>query len=92
MSECCGCTPSSRKIVDIEDFRTRVSEIIEKIRPGLQMDGGDITLIDVNDSGEVQVSLTGACSTCPHAQMTLKMGIEYALKEEVPEVSAVIAV
>ena len=80
------------KIEDLEGFRNRVEEVIEKIRPALQMDGGDCKLVDVNDSGDVQVALHGACATCPHATMTLKMGIEQVLKQEVPEVRSVEAV
>jgi len=69
----------------------KVKAVIEKIRPRLQMDGGDIELIDVED-GKVKVRLKGACAGCPGAQMTLKMGVEKVIKEEVPEVKEVIAV
>jgi Fe-S cluster biogenesis protein NfuA len=90
MCDCCGGKAAeSNKITDMENFRMRVADAIEQVRPGLQMDGGDVKLVDVNDSGEVQVSLYGACAGCPHAQMTLKMGIERYLKETVPEVTSV---
>ena len=69
----------------------KVKAVIEKIRPRLQMDGGDIELIDVED-GKVKVRLKGACAGCPGAQMTLKMGVERIIKEEVPDVKEVIAV
>lgn len=95
MCDTCGCgSPGTteKKIEDVEAFKARVSEVIEQIRPSLQMDGGDIKLIDVNDSGEVQVALQGACATCPHATMTLKMGVERVLKEEIPDVVSVDAV
>ncbi|OGL38945.1 MAG: hypothetical protein A2149_07070 [Candidatus Schekmanbacteria bacterium RBG_16_38_11] len=69
----------------------KVKAVIEKIRPRLQMDGGDIELIDVED-GKVKVKLKGACAGCPGAQMTLKMGVERIIKEEVPDVKEVIAV
>jgi len=69
----------------------KVKAVIEKIRPRLQMDGGDIELIDVED-GKVKVRLRGACAGCPGAQMTLKMGVERIIKEEVPDVKEVIAV
>ncbi len=93
MCHCCGSdNKETGKVGDIEKFRSRVAEVIEQIRPGLQMDGGDLKLVDVNDSGEVQVTLYGVCATCPHAQMTLKMGVEQILKEEIPEVSSVVAV
>ena len=61
---------------------------LEKIRPSLQADGGDIELVDVVD-GVVKVKLTGACGGCPMSQMTLKMGVERALKQQVPEVKRV---
>lgn len=69
-------------------MRERVEKVIDKIRPVLQADGGNIELVDVVD-GVVQVRLKGACAGCPGAQMTLKMGVEKALKEEIPEVKTV---
>jgi Fe-S cluster biogenesis protein NfuA len=72
-------------------MRENVEKVLQKIRPSLQADGGDIELIDIQD-GVVKVKLTGACSGCPMSQMTLKMGVERALKEEVPEVKGVEAV
>jgi len=72
-------------------MKERVEKIIEKIRPMLQADGGNIELVDVID-GIVKVRLLGACAGCQGAQMTLKMGVEKALKEEIPEVIAVEAV
>jgi len=94
MCDTCGCSGhSEKKIEDLAAFKARVEEVItEQLRPGLQMDGGDIQLIDVNDSGEVYVTLQGACSTCPHAAMTLKMGVERVLREEIPEVCQVVSV
>jgi len=96
MCDCCGSNPgketSTTGIADVENFRNRVNDAIEKMRPALQMDGGDIRLIDVNESGEVKVSLQGACATCPHAQMTLKMGVEQTLKDQIPEVKTVTSV
>lgn len=69
-------------------MREKVEAALEKIRPTLKADGGDIELIDVTD-GVVKVKLTGACGTCPMSTMTLKMGVERILKEEVPEVKEV---
>jgi len=66
-------------------MREKVEKAIEKIRPFLQQDGGDIELIDVID-GVVKVKLKGACGCCPMSQMTLKNGVERALKEEIPEI------
>ena len=72
-------------------MRESVEKALQKIRPSLQADGGDIELIDIQD-GVVKVKLTGACSGCPMSQMTLKMGVERVLKEVVPEVKGVEAV
>jgi Fe-S cluster biogenesis protein NfuA len=71
-------------------MKEKVEKVIEKIRPMLQRDGGDIQLIDVTD-GVVKVKLTGACGSCPMSMMTLKMGVESALKKEVPEVKEVVS-
>ena len=64
--------------------RERVQAVIERIRPLIQSDGGDIELINVADN-TATVRLTGNCVGCPSAQMTLYMGVEMALKEEIPE-------
>ena len=72
-------------------MREKVEKAIEKIRPFLQRDGGDIELVDVAD-GVVKVRLKGVCSGCPMAQMTLKEGVEKAIKKDVPEVVKVEAV
>jgi Fe-S cluster biogenesis protein NfuA len=66
----------------------KVKGALDSIRPALQADGGDVELVGVND-GVVTVRLTGACSGCPMAQLTLKEGIEQRLKELVPEVKSV---
>lgn len=71
--------------------RERVAEVIDRIRPALQADGGDIKLVDVADN-VVTVELQGACAGCPMSQMTLRMGVERAIKECVPEVERVEAV
>ena len=70
-------------------MKEKVEQALSKIRPQLQADGGDVELVDVTEDGVVKVRLTGACRGCPMSQMTLKMGIEQALKEEVPEVQSV---
>jgi Fe-S cluster biogenesis protein NfuA len=69
-------------------MREKVEEVLKKIRPNLQADGGDIELVDVID-GVVKVKLTGACGTCPMSTMTLKMGVERILKEQIPEIKRV---
>ena len=73
-------------------MKERVEASLNKIRPALQADGGDIELVDVTPDGVVKVKLTGACGCCPMSQMTLKMDIEKILKKEVPEVKEVVAV
>ena len=69
----------------------KVKEALEKVRPSLMRDGGNVELVEVND-GTVKVRLTGACAGCPMSTMTLKMGIEKFLKQEIPEVKEVVAV
>ncbi len=69
-------------------MRELVEKALDKIRPSLQRDGGNVELVDVED-GVVKVRLTGACGGCPMSQMTLKNGIEAVLKKEVPEVKSV---
>lgn len=73
-------------------LREKVEKALQRIRPALQQDGGDLELMDVTDDGVVKVKLTGACGSCPMSQMTLKMGIEQRLREEIPEVTTVEAV
>lgn len=70
-------------------MREKVEEVLKKIRPLLQRDGGDLELVDVESNGVVKVKLKGACSGCPGATMTLKNAIENTLKQEVPEVKSV---
>lgn len=69
-------------------MKEKIQEALDKIRPSLQADGGDVELVDVED-GIVKVRLQGACAGCPMSQMTLKMGIEARLREEFPEIKAV---
>jgi Fe-S cluster biogenesis protein NfuA len=72
-------------------MKERVEAAIGKIRPLLQRDGGDIELVDVTD-GMVKVRLKGACGSCPMSAMTLKMGVEKTIKQEIPEIKEVVAV
>jgi len=72
-------------------MREQVEAALDKIRPALRADGGDVELVDVKD-GVVTVRLTGACGGCPMSTMTLKMGVERIVKEEVPEVKQLVAV
>ncbi len=72
-------------------MKEKVEEALKTIRPALQADGGNIELVEVVD-GIVKVRLTGACGGCPMSQMTLKMGVERVLKQQVPEIKSVEAV
>jgi Fe-S cluster biogenesis protein NfuA len=70
----------------------KVQAALDQIRPMLKRDGGDAELIEVTPDGVVKLKLVGACGHCPMSQMTLKMGIEKRLKEQIPEVKEVISV
>jgi Fe-S cluster biogenesis protein NfuA len=72
-------------------MREKVEKALDKIRPALMADGGNVELVDVED-GVVKVRLTGACGGCPMSQMTLKMGIERVLRQEIPEIKEVLSV
>ncbi|MBP7746612.1 MAG: NifU family protein [Phycisphaerae bacterium] len=78
-------TPNAQSLAE----RTRA--VIESFRPYIQADGGDIEFVGIED-GVVQVRLKGACSGCPHAAMTLQMGVERHLRERVPEIKGVVNV
>ncbi|MCD6115870.1 NifU family protein [bacterium] len=69
-------------------MENEIKEVIEKIRPSLQADGGDVEFVSYND-GIVKVRLLGMCAGCPMSQMTIKGGVERILKQEVPEVLSV---
>ena len=72
-------------------MQDKVEEVLDKIRPNLISDGGNVELVEVND-GTVKLKLVGACAGCPMSTMTLKMGIERILKQEIPEIKEVVAV
>lgn len=72
--------------------REKVIEVLAKIRPAIQSDGGDVELVNIREDDVIEVALKGACGTCPMATLTLKAGIERILKEEIPEVKEVIRV
>ncbi len=73
-------------------MKDKVEAALNKIRPSINADGGNVELVEVTPDGVVKVRLTGACAGCPMSQMTLKMGIEKILREEIPELQEVIAV
>jgi Fe-S cluster biogenesis protein NfuA len=72
-------------------MRDRVEKALDKIRPMLAADGGNVELIDVTQDGVVKLRLTGTCGCCPMSQMTLKMGVEKIIRQDVPEIKEVVA-
>ncbi len=74
------------------DIHERVAMVLDRIRPAVQSDGGDLELVEISDQGVVRVRLHGACVGCPSSTLTLKAGIERNLKDYVPEVRSVEAV
>jgi Fe-S cluster biogenesis protein NfuA len=77
--------------MDTNSIRERVMKALERVRPYLQSDGGDIDLIDVTEDMTVKVKLKGACQGCPYSMQTLKAGVEQAIMQEVPEITRVIS-
>jgi len=75
-----------------KSIKERVIKALERVRPYLQSDGGDIQLIEVTDDFIVKVKLQGACYACPFSMQTLKAGVEQALIQEVPEIKSVVSV
>lgn len=71
--------------------RDRVQAALDRIRPAVQMDGGDVQLVDVSDEGVVTVQMMGACGGCPMSMLTLKAGIERIVKQQVPEITEIVA-
>ena len=78
-------------IPDAKSLEEQVREVIESFRPYIQADGGDIEFVDLEDE-VVRVRLTGACTGCPHAGATLKMGVERHLRERIPQIKEVVNV
>lgn len=72
--------------------KAKVQEVLNKIRPSLQMDGGDVELVNVTEDNVVEVRLKGSCNGCPMATMTLKAGIERVLKSEIPDLVEVVSI
>jgi len=73
-------------------MKERVEKALEKVWPMLQADGGNVELVEVTSDGIVKLRLKGSCGSCPMSSMTLKMGIERIIKEDIPEVKEVIAI
>lgn len=78
-------------MAELISIKERVMKALERVRPYLQSDGGDIDLLDVTDDMTVMVKLTGACQGCPYSMQTLKAGVEQAIMKEVPEIKRVIS-
>ena len=77
----------------IMTIQERVEKVLEKIRPYIQSDGGDISLVAVDETaGIVKVRLSGACGSCPSSTATLKGGVERLVRQEIPEIKEVVAV
>jgi Fe-S cluster biogenesis protein NfuA len=79
---------SQAKELEFMEMKEQVQEVLDKLRPFLQRDGGDVELVDVED-GVVKLRLMGACGSCPSSTITLKAGIERALLEEIPGIKEV---
>lgn len=79
-------------MTDSLELETKVRNVIEQIRPYLQADGGDINFLELTNDNVVNVELQGACGSCPFSRMTLKNGVEEAVKNALPEIKAVEAV
>ena len=75
-----------------QEITDKVINVIGQIRPYLQQDGGDIEFVDLSDDNVVNVRLLGACGSCPYSTMTLKNGVESAMKKAIPEIKSVEAV
>jgi len=74
-----------------DNMRERIEKALDKVRPMLAADGGNVELVEVTNDGVVKLKLKGSCGCCPMSSMTLKMGIEKILKQEVPEIKEVVA-
>ena len=78
-------------MAELLSVRERVVKALDRVRPYLQSDGGDIELLDVTEDMTVKVKLRGACNGCPFSMQTLKAGVEQAIMKEVPEIKGVVA-
>jgi Fe-S cluster biogenesis protein NfuA len=76
----------------MEAIKERVEKALEKIRPYLVADGGDIAMVDITEDMVLRVELKGACHGCPFSMQTLKAGVEIAVKKEVPEIKEVVEI
>ncbi len=74
-----------------EELLKRVAATLDKVRPFLQADGGDIEVVELTDDNVLKVRLTGACHGCPFSMQTLKAGVEQAIKSDIPEINEVVS-
>ncbi len=77
---------------DKELIIKKIENVLDQIRPYIQQDGGDIKFVELTSDNVVNVELQGACGTCPYSMMTLKGGVENAMKKAIPEIKSVEAV
>ncbi|MEM1208761.1 MAG: NifU family protein [Planctomycetota bacterium] len=84
--------PESAASATSDPLTQRVLEAIDRVRPAIVADGGDVELVDVSPEGVAKVRLMGACVNCPSSQMTLKDGLERSVRASVPEITTVLAV
>lgn len=77
--------------MDKKDIQERVMKALDRVRPYLQSDGGDIDLLEISNDLVVKVKLKGACHGCPYSMQTLKAGVEQAIMKEVPEIRQVVS-
>ena len=75
-----------------EELLKRVEKSLDTMRPYLNDDGGNVEVVEITDDGQVRLKLLGACSTCPQSFMTMKAGIEEAVRRAVPEIKSVVAI
>lgn len=74
------------------ELKDKVENVLDKVRPALVRDGGNVELVEVTPDGQVKVKLVGACGSCPMSTYTLKMAIEKTIKQEIPEIKEVVQV
>jgi Fe-S cluster biogenesis protein NfuA len=74
---------------ELVDIKLKIEDALNKIRPYLNEDGGDVELVDVDQDKNVKIRLVGACNNCPMSMQTLKLGVEQTIKRFVPDVKEV---
>src|SRR5690554_3812332 len=83
---------SKHNEVMLEIYRNKIEEALDNIRPYLEADGGNVRVIDLTDEMVLKLELLGNCGSCPMSTMTLKAGVEEAIKKAVPEITKVVAI